>query len=996
MNESQKELIKNQFLEEAQDYIKTIESGLLGISRDTIDHKNIDEILRSAHSLKGGAALMEYHELSHYAHRLEDFFKILKIGTVSPDNEIENIFLRIVDYLVELINSYIQKQTDNYAQIQAQIDPLLSKLHERLGDFNPEDEQALLAQNAEMDEDEMSIFLFETEVEDSLTRLENLSEQNDLDLYEHFSNFLIELSGLAQMIDLSSLTEFCESVEAALQEQNVSQEIIVQLALQQLRKIQALVLAKQSQLLPTEFRLNAETTSIEFFVNEADDLSLVPDDQELERENWLETEQPSEILELLEDNERQLDFVTSPVETVSPQLIENFGGTRTSIHTANSTVQENKINQEQEYQATNIKVPAHKLRELEILFNELNIDRNALDSELKNIRILLDNLREKLNDLDKNNFQLRTLYDQVSTISLHNTSQKIDSMSKLSHFPVENLSFDLLEMDKYSDWHILAQEIMENIVQIKEIRNDLDVHLKDTETVQRSFQRTSKFMQKNMTEISMRPFSELLQQFPRALRQMELDYGKQVNFKVTGSNTLVEKNILARLNDPLLHLFRNAFDHGIETPEVRRVQGKSPEGMIEINASYRGNKTVITIRDDGHGIDLNKIIAKAKEMGLDDDDIAKISQKELLDLIFEPGFSTSAQVTDLSGRGVGMDVVKNNLQEIGGDITVETQLGVGTTFSLSVPFTLSLVKVLLVEVNNLLLAVPSNLVEEVELLDDELISFHPKSMKPQSSGKYSDDQWEKIRLIELSDYLQFNYRPPSQEIDAMPLIDQPTVLIIKKNDDLIGFKVDRYWAEQEVSIRQVENYLPLPEGFSGCTILGNGVIIPLVDTIELVNAIQKQDLVTKSLDQDSLKDQSLLAKKNDDNLILTVDDSINVRRFLSLTLEKANYLVEQAKDGQEGLEKLQSGIRPKLIICDVEMPRLDGFGFLAHVKNNPDLKDIPVMMLTSRSGEKHRKIAANLGANAYFTKPFQEQLLLQTIESLIAVTNTPKPEKSFI
>ena len=991
MNEPQREIIKHQFLEEALDYIKTLESGLYNISDHAVDSKNIDEILRCAHSLKGGAALMEYYKLSDYAHRFEDFLKILKIGKVSPDNEIESLFLSVVDYLFELVNNYIQKHIDKYSDIEAKIETVLKQLHELLGNFNPEDEQILLAQNSEMDENEMKIFFFETEVEDSLTRLENLRKQNDINFDDDFSNFLIELSGLAQMIDLSSLTDFCESVELTLQNLPESKDIVITSALQELRKIQALVLAKQTQFLPTEFSLNPET-STEFFIDETDYLSKLQNSQELEIENWLDIKNQSETLELLEDKEENLKLIPSEAETISPSLTEIDDRKKISNKEENIVTKEQENNQ-QEHKNRNIKVSASKLRELEILFNELNIDKNALDSELKNIRILLNNLRDKLNYLEKNNFQLRTLYDQVSVPSLKAASKKTESISHLANISSQISSFDVLEMDKYSNWHVLAGEMMENIVQIKEIRNDLDIHLTDAEVVQRNFKHTSKLMQKNLTQVSMRPFSDLLQEFPRALRQMERDYGKQVNFKVQGSNILIEKNILASLNDTLLHLFRNAFDHGIETPEVRKQNGKSPKGTIEISAVYRGNKTVITVKDDGKGIDLNKIITKVKQMGWDDHDIAQISEKELLNLIFEPGFSTSTQVTDLSGRGVGMDVVKNNLKEIGGDITVETKLGFGTTFFLSVPLTLSLVRVLLVEVNKMLLAFPSNLVEEVELLDDDLTFLNSQYIYEQNDGEYFDDEAEKIRLVDLRDYLHLNYLPHSLEIDEIPLINQPMLLIVKKNDDLIGLKVDRYWGEQEVSIRQVENYLPLPQGFSGCTILGNGKIIPLVDTIELINAITIQDAAKQHLDKDILKDKPNIVTDYDNNIILTIDDSINVRRFLALTLEKANYRVEQAKDGKEGLEKLQSGIRPKLIICDVEMPRLDGFGFLAHVKNDPNLKNIPVMMLTSRGGDKHRNIAVNLGANAYFTKPFQEQKLLQTIESLIATPNLSMSNK---
>ena len=972
MNDPQKEEIKAQFLEEALDYLEILESELLDLSRDSMNSENIDQMLRAAHSLKGGAALMEYSKLSDYAHRLEDFFKILKIGKVALNDEVGNIFLTAVDCLGELVNNYRQKQAIDSGDIEAQIESILTQLHQYLGDFNVEDEQILLAQNAQMNENDMSIFLFGTEVEEGLTRLENLRQQEDSSFDGDFRNFLIELSGLAQMLDLFPVAELCESIELSLQEQPQSKDIIVESALQQLRRSQALVLAKQTQLLPSQLILNQENqeVSLDFAVNKIDNslelsTSILTEDL-VEIESLInQEEQPEEIVDLIPLEKQNIDS-----EII--EFVENF-----QLSTNNDT-EEKETNRQEEKDMKNIRIPINKIKELETLFNELNLEKNGLNLQLKQIRYLLDNLRNKLNDLEKNNFQLRTLYDGVSASSLQVFTRRMGEnyYDNVPNIPSYSQSFDLLEMDKYNDLHLLAGEMMENIVQIQELRNDLDIHLTDAEKIQRDFQRTSKLMQKNLTEVTMRPLSDLLQKFPRALRQMEIEYGKQVNFQIKGGNTLLEKTVLEKLSDPLLHLFRNAFDHGIEMPEIRTSQGKSPQGMIEISAAYRGNKTVITIRDDGKGIDLKKIITKVKDMGLDDNDLEKISEKELLDLIFEPGFSTSAQVTDLSGRGVGMDVVKSNIEEIGGEITVNTQLGMGTTFTLSVPFTLSVLRILLVEVNNMLLAFPSNSVSEVELLGSEYFT-HEGSL---SSVNWQDEQ---IKLINLGDYFQFNYTPPKLEIDGIPLINQATMLMIEKNNDLIGLKVDRYWGEQEVTIRQVENYIPLPQGFSGCTILGDGQIVPLVDTLELLSAIETQDFSVNSSSLDSKQHQFNLATNDDQQVIMVVDDSINVRRFLALTLEKENYRVEEAKDGQEGLEKLKSGIDVQAVICDVEMPRLDGFGFLANVKNDPNLQQIPVMMLTSRSGEKHRKMATSLGANAYFSKPFQEQELLKKIELLI-------------
>ena len=465
---------------------------------------------------------------------------------------------------------------------------------------------------------------------------------------------------------------------------------------------------------------------------------------------------------------------------------------------------------------------------------------------------------------------------------------------------------------------------------------------------------------------------------------------------MSGGNTLVDRNILEALNDPLMHLIRNSFDHGIETPDVRRAQGKSEKGRIEIRAFHRSNRTVISIQDDGCGISLDKIREKARQMGLDEMLLAAASDQELLSLIFEPGFSTADQVTDLSGRGVGMDVVRNNLKQIRGDIRVDTQDGVGTTLTISVPFTLSVTRALLVESHGMLMAFPIDVIEEMFMLPPE------KVMTTAGSEVF---EWEgvMVQLIRLSNWLIFNCPRQIEPPEALPAISVPTVLMVRQNDQLVGIQLEKSWGEQEIAIRKVEGGLPMPDGFNNCTILGDGKVVPIVNVAELLHWISScEGSKTQSQSQPpspvaitqtepqlsgaaplSLQPAAPKPLPPKKPTILIVDDSINVRRLLALTLEKAGYQVSQAKDGQDALDKLLGGLEPQAVICDIEMPRLDGFGFLAQIRTKPALADLPIAMLTSRSGEKHRQLAMTLGAAAYFSKPYNEQMLLKTLAQLI-------------
>ncbi len=431
--------------------------------------------------------------------------------------------------------------------------------------------------------------------------------------------------------------------------------------------------------------------------------------------------------------------------------------------------------------------------------------------------------------------------------------------------------------------------------------------------------------------------------------------------------------------------------------------GKPEQGLIEIKASHRRDRTIITIRDDGRGISLDKIRDRALAMGLDASLLASASDEELLSLIFEPGFTTSDQVTALSGRGVGMDVVRNNLKQVRGDIKVDTKSGVGTTFTLAVPFTLSVARVLLVESNRMLLAFPTDVVSEIFLLQNEQVFAI-------AGNEFINWQGNMLPFIRLSSYLEFNGpRYDNPELETPPAINASSVLIIKSgNQSSVAMQIDRCWGEQEVAIRQVEGNIPLPEGFSNCTILGDGRVVVLVNTNELLYKISSNQRTSRNNQLPSARlktaflfphdNQQLVPVSNQKSTILIVDDSINVRRFLALTLEKGGYQVEQAKDGQDALEKLQSGqakdgqdaleklqsgLKVQAVICDIEMPRLDGYGFLGRVQSHDDMKNIPVAMLTSRSSDKHRQLAIQLGARAYFSKPYNEQDLLRTLQEII-------------
>ncbi|WP_373546174.1 response regulator [Chamaesiphon sp.] len=1123
--------IKLQFLDEATDYLDTIESGLLGLGTGKVTGKQLDALLRAAHSIKGGAGMMGYTTLASLGHHLEDYFKIIQYGkSAAPDSEVEQLLLGTIDKLRQIVTLNRQGQDADDAWLKTQVNPIFDRLRERLGEFNPEDEANMLA--SESGEDILT-FLFESEVERSLTQLEvSVNSEHSSSLYDELVISAEELGGLAEMVELPALGRLCESVLLHLNAQPHQLRSIAALALAGWRRTQAMVLIGQTSNLPEEIELpgsgivaisEAETVPewnlLESTTPDLNDFTIIGG-VELQRQSMtiddLGGEDTSESAFLFEDsssidfqtladpfassntapqafstitdsneleelatNDRSFgsgsEFIFTPAEstlssitngdfdefntneqfsdsfhfqttvvpepeqeivdaferldlsgdlsfdTDVPELLSALSGflSEPAPGEVSSAVFRIAPKPQADYLAQEaadllnaldaapeliddlpadrkhtssvkptalaeqtIRVATKQLEEIGDLFGELTIDRNGLNLNLQGLRQLVVNLQTKVKQLEQSNFNLRAAYDSTAgEISRDPEATWTQTNNSLASDFTDRL--DILEFDRYSELHLLSQEVMDNVVQIEELATDLDLQLNDTERTNRDLNRTAKQLQTGLTQVRMRPISELFNRFPRAIRNLSIEHAKPIDLRLKGGSTLIERSILEALNDPLMHLLRNAFDHGIEPSAVRRAHDKSETGTIEIGATYRGNQTVITIKDDGGGIDLDKIRAKVKKMGMDDGEIANFKDSELIDLIFEPGFSTAAKVTDLSGRGVGMDVVRTNIRALRGDISVDTKLGKGSTFTISVPFTLSVIRVLLVEVDGLWLAIPSNIVEEIILLNPEQII---------TTAGQKLLQWDNftVRLIQPAQYLDFPHLRSPVATATLPTINCPTVLMIDQGQDLVAVEIDKFWGEQEVTIRQPQGNIKMPPGFTGCTILGDGRIVPLLDAIEFVRWIDG-DLATSRvnskfdfLTQDPATLTPTPAAPAQRSRILVVDDSINVRRFVALTLEKAGYLVEQAKDGQEAIEKLQAGLHPQAVVCDVEMPRMDGYGFLATIKSLAQFKNIPVLMLTSRSGDKHRKIAMNLGASGYFSKPFKEQELLATLTQLIA------------
>ena len=634
-------------------------------------------------------------------------------------------------------------------------------------------------------------------------------------------------------------------------------------------------------------------------------------------------------------------------------------------------------------QRPTIRVDLERLTELVNLVGELVINRTNLELQESELRGEVKRIRRSIVDLNQFGGQLREEYDRLSFADWRgeNVNSGLGKIAQAeTEFPlianskssIDHGHFDILEMDRYTEFHSTAAEVIETTEAISQSATKLDILAMKFERSTDQLRRITEQLRSRVMQLRVVSFSRAVDHLPRALRDMCLTYDKDVNLLLVGRDTKIDESLLDALRDPLVHLVRNAFDHGIEMPEVRQATGKPASGQIEIEARHQGGQTIITVADDGKGIDPEIIRRKVIKKGLATEEQAQeFSIAELYDFLFWPGFSTAEEVSDLSGRGVGLDVVRTNLRTVRGTVKVDSRLGKGTSFIIKLPLLLSITEALMVKTDRNKIAVPLDAVEEI---------LHVKASEVHTAGNQPMLWWrdEFIRLVRMQDLLEYSVLGPDGPSPDPLTQDHIPVIVLASSEGMLAVAVERLIGQQEIVVKPLPPPLSKPRGVLGSTILGDGKVVTILDVDDLVG----QPLSNSSIAPVSGKVPHMPTSSQSPQ-ILVVDDSYTIRQLLSLMLTRARYRVVPAKDGLDALEKLQNGLDCSLAIVDIEMPRMDGFELLRSMRSTQRFAKIPVAMLTSRSGEKHRQMAMELGANQYFTKPYSEALLLEAIPKLI-------------
>lgn len=541
--------------------------------------------------------------------------------------------------------------------------------------------------------------------------------------------------------------------------------------------------------------------------------------------------------------------------------------------------------------------------------------------------------------------------------------------------------FSELEMDRYDDFSILSRSLTEISADITEVLTQLDGFVRRVDSDIDEFTKLAHRLQDEITQARMVPIGNLYARLSRTVRDAAKASGKHVELNLSGAETELDNNIIQQISDPLIHLVRNSVAHGIETPEDRYQLGKPDHGNVAIRAYHRGNHIFIEVEDDGKGIDYERVKRTAIEAGLvAEEAVSSLTERDLLDFLFHPGFSTATKKTELAGRGVGLDVVRANLAALNGEIEIDTVPGQGTRFTLKVPLTLIISQALFVRCDKHVFALPLAFVEEIRRLKESEI----EEVGGKLLTKVRDVVTEVVRL---DTHLGLEH--------VQPVSGYYRMVICNVAGRQVGLIVEEVIRKDEIVIKSLGQYMRNVKMFPGATIAPDGSLILLVDVNRLVvgESIEHRPLMlTSSAARIFAPGATAVATGAipaaaidvvpDEKVVVLADDSISVRKFVGRMLEKAGYRVKLASDGLEALEiVLQS--KCDLVVTDLEMPRTNGYELMSHLRQNPETRSIPVMVVTSRAGAKHRDRAIAEGAASFLTKPVQEDQFISAVAQLI-------------
>jgi chemosensory pili system protein ChpA (sensor histidine kinase/response regulator) len=613
-------------------------------------------------------------------------------------------------------------------------------------------------------------------------------------------------------------------------------------------------------------------------------------------------------------------------------------------------------------QQESIRVRADLIDNLVNFAGEVSIYRSRLEAQIGGFRF-------NLQEFDQTVSRLR---EQLRKLEMETEAQ---ILSRYQREEVKkDAGFDPLELDRFSTLQQLSRALAESVSDLVSLQALMDDIARQSETLLLQQSRVSTELQEGLMRTRMVPFDSLVPRLRRIIRQTGGELGKRANLKMEGSQGEMDRTVLDRMTAPLEHMLRNALAHGLESPKARLEAGKSEDGNVTISVARDATEVVIKVTDDGKGMDRDAIRKKAIERGLLRPD-AQLSDRDLFQFILETGFSTAETVSKIAGRGVGMDVVNSEIKQLGGSLLIDSVKGVGSVFTVRLPFTLSVTQAILIKLADTPFAVPLSSVQGVIRMPRKELD-----RRIQSGDMELTYAGETYQIYDLGELIR---QPIAYAKDE----SQVPLVMTKSGDQRAAVRVSQVVGSKEVVVKSVGAQLSSVPGFFGATIMGDGSVIVILDLAPLVRhgaALRQAPELAAELDLDVVVTAPVEVRRQ--KLVMVVDDSITMRKVTTRVLERNDMEVVTAKDGLDAVEQLQDRV-PDLMLLDIEMPRMDGYELATYVKNDSRLKHIPIIMITSRTGDKHRQRAMEIGVERYLGKPYQEvDLLKNVMESLNGVS----------
>jgi chemosensory pili system protein ChpA (sensor histidine kinase/response regulator) len=960
------------FIDEVKAYLPVIKNGIEAVALDPARLDALHEAHRHIHTIKGASSMIGFSGLSHIAFCIEETIEDLVSGRLTVSQEaleflaetvsqielfLDNVFMggwderQMVAEVTQARQLLIGEQlvAPNGSEPAAPaLDQSLPTPKETSPSAPAEEQPAPMGE--EVSPELMEVFLVEAEdhLQNIAKSLRTFQDDPDRkDVMQEVRRSVHTLKGAGAMVGFRTVTQLSHRMEDLLD-------------------------------LIYEGRLSLTPDVMELLFTSADVLQdLVNGTIELPLLNSLysrfsilsenatsESEQLGELLKLSERGEL-------PKEPLPPEFAELADELEQAAQQKTRPSDEARP-AERRKPSQVVRVPLDRLDEVVRLVSELAISRTTFEQLMLDYKRLVDELIPSTERLRRLSNTIQSQYE----VSSLDGRRVIGGLAGIPLTQTGNRfarEFDSLEFDRYTEFHRLSRELIETTSDIRTVGNDLNTLVGDFDTILNRQGRISSDIQERLMRTRMVPLATLATRLHRTVRVLANEQKKQVDFSIDGEQIELDKTVLEEIADPLNHLLRNAVDHGIEPLALRKVLGKPETGRIRLRAYYAGNQVIIEVSDDGAGLEPQILRATALKKGyVSETEIAQLSDDELYSLVFLPGFSTSTKVSEVSGRGVGLDVVRTNVHKLKGSVSLSSKPGAGVKFTIRLPMTLAITRSLLVKAHGETFAFPLGDVTQILRLE----SSQFERIGKETVVRVGNTVYPLIRLGEVLHLKQ----PADETVSRLP------VLVFNAGEKQYALVVDHILQGREIVIKSLGNHLRRVTGISGATLMGDGSVVLILNPLELVSMPEvhepkpwKAPQMPKSAASEAYS-------------VMIVDDSPSVRRVISNLVKNTGWVPVVAKDGVDALETIQSDpVLPDLILLDIEMPRMDGYEFMQTLRAQSEYQSIPIIILTSRAGEKHRQKAIELGARDYVVKPYQDEVLVSTIRKHILATRRAVP-----